>query len=128
MLAILTGVKGSFIMVFICIFLMMSDFEHFFMCQMAIWMSSLEECLLISLPISSLDYLVFLGVEFGMLFIDFEYYSFISYVVCKYLLPFYWLPFSFADCLLLCAEAFYFDEVLIVQICFCFPCLWRHVE
>ena len=56
-----------------------------------------------------------LGVEFDKFFIDFGYKPFIWYVICKYLLPFSWLPFSFSDCFLRCAEAFYFDGVPIVQ-------------
>ena len=40
----------------------------------------------------------------------------ISDVICKHLLPFRRLLFSFVDCFLCCSEAFYFDEVPVVYL------------
>ena len=67
------------------------------------------------------------GVEPCEFFVYFGDQTLVWGIIGKYIFPYGWFPFHFADVFFSWSEAFYFDEVLFVYSFLYVPCSKRHI-
>ena len=58
------------------------------------------------------------GMQLNEFFLYFGDQTLVQDIISKYIFTYGWFPFHFADVFFTCAEAFYFDEVLFVNLPF----------